>query len=541
MVGSGAGAASTGIDAAASGAALATALLLDGRLHDAVEAFRAVLVVRPHDASAHTLLGYALHTLGQPGEAEPHYREAVRLHPDHVEAWCNLGLAVQALRRFPEAEACQQHALRLQPDYPEAHNNLGLAQYEQGRVAEAENSFRGALRLRPAFANAMTNLAIALQSLNRLDEAEAGYREALTLGALPARVLNNLGLLMQEQGRPDAAEAICRRALLADPGQADARTNLALVLLLRGEYPEGWRHYEARWQVASMAGSARALAQPQWDGELSPQGRTILLHAEQGFGDTLQFCRYAPLLAAAGAQVVLEAPAALCRLLSSLAGVAAVIPWGETLPPFDLHCPLMSLPLAFGTTIETIPAEMPYLHAGATEVAAWREVVAAIPGLRIGLVWGGSSRIGQPHAVAIDRRRSLPLAALAPLADVRGCSFVSLQLGPPACQAPPPGLVLHDFTHRFGDFASTAALVAVLDLVITVDTAVAHLAGALGKPVWLLNRFDTCWRWLLDRDDSPWYPTLRQFRQPAPGDWRTPVARIAAALSQQSGGEALQF
>ncbi|MDR3536816.1 MAG: tetratricopeptide repeat-containing glycosyltransferase family protein [Acetobacteraceae bacterium] len=490
----------------------------------------------PDDPEAHNRLGCELHGQGQFEAAERTYRDALRRHPGHTEVWSNLGLAVQAQRRFAEAEHCQQQALRLAPAYPEAHNNLGLAQYEQGRVAEAENSFRGALRLRPDYANALMNLGTALQSLNRLVEAEASYRQALTCGGDPARVLNNLGLLLQELGRPAEAEAACRAALAHRPGQADARTNLALVLLLRGAYAEGWREYEARWQVASMTTATRPFAQPRWTAGVPLAGRTILLHAEQGFGDTLQFCRYASLLAAAGARVLLEAPPALCRLLASLDGVAQVIPAGETLPPFDLHCPLMSLPFGFGTTLETIPNASPYLHADPAQAASWRQALAALPGRRIGLVWGGSSRSGQPHAVAVDRRRSMPLAALAPLAGIAGCSFVSLQLGPPAAQPPPAGLVLHDPTTGLGDFADTAALIEALDLVISVDTAVAHLAAALGRPVWLLNRFDTCWRWLLGRDDSRWYPTLRQFRQPTAGDWTTPVARIAQDLARFAAG-----
>lgn len=482
-------------------------------------------------ADGHNQRGYDLHIRGAFEAAEHAYRAAIRLRPDHAEAWSNLGLALQAQRRLPEAEAAQQQALRLAPDFPDAHNNLGLAQYEQGRPAEAENSFRGALRLRPAYPNAMLNLGIALQSLNRLEEAETCYRDGLAQGADPGRALNNLGLLLQEQGRTADAEAACRAALAHRPGQPDARTNLALILLLRGAYEEGWREYEARWQVASMTSAVRGFTQPQWTGDMPLAGRTILLHAEQGFGDTLQFCRYAPLVAEAGARVLLEAPPALCRLLGSLAGVARVIPAGDDLPPFDLHCPLMSLPLAFGTTLATIPRTVPYLQADPAQLGAWRTALAALPGRRVGLVWGGSSRLGQPHAVAVDRRRSMPLSALAPLASIPDCSFVSLQLGPPASQPPPAGLHLHDPTASLNDFADTAALVEALDLVISVDTAVAHLAGALGKPVWLLNRFDTCWRWLVGRDDSPWYPTLRQFRQPAPGDWATPVAQVAAALA----------
>jgi Flp pilus assembly protein TadD len=495
-------------------------------------------------------------------------REVLALQPKLAEALHLMGAIALQRERFDEAVGLIEQAIALDGKAASFHNSLGQAQRGRGATNLALASYERALALNPRFgpahaniaqlflagppaaavayhrqlaaalprnAIARANLAYMIERTGDLAGAETVYREALALEPNQVVAHVNLGIVLADLGRIDEAMAHYRTALALDPGNADAHNALGLALLLRGDYGQAWPHHESR--PRDWVGEFRV---PRWQGE-PLDGQRILLHAEQGMGDTLQFIRYVPMVAMRGGRIVLAVSPALARLVEGMAGVEQVV-IGSTPPGgLDWHCPLMSLPLAFGTTIETIPAEMPYLHAGATEVAAWREVVAAIPGLRIGLVWGGSSRIGQPHAVAIDRRRSLPLAALAPLADVRGCSFVSLQLGPPACQAPPPGLVLHDFTHRFGDFASTAALVAVLDLVITVDTAVAHLAGALGKPVWLLNRFDTCWRWLLDRDDSPWYPTLRQFRQPAPGDWRTPVARIAAALSQQSGGEALQF
>jgi hypothetical protein len=329
------------------------------------------------------------------------------------------------------------------------------------------------------------------------------------------------------------AEAAARTALRLRPDMPDAQVNLAMVLLLTGHWAEAWPFYEARWQVGDLAMQRRAFPQPLWTGAQPLAGRTILLHAEQGLGDTLQFCRYAPLVAAQGARVVLEVQPPLTRLLAGLEGVAQIVATGDPLPDFDLHCPLMSLPHAFATTPETIPAPVPYLAADPAQQKAWREVLADLPGPRVGLVWAGSARAWLPHATAIDRRRSMRLADMAPLAQVRGYSFVSLQLGPPAAQLaePPAGLRIHDATTHLGDFADTAALVANLDLVIAVDTAVAHLAGALGRPVWLLNRFDTCWRWLLGRDDSPWYPGLRQFRRGAQEDWTSVMQRVAATLN----------
>jgi hypothetical protein len=263
----------------------------------------------------------------------------------------------------------------------------------------------------------------------------------------------------------------------------------------------------------------------------------LLLHAEQGFGDTLQFCRYASLVGAK-ARVILEVQPPLVRLCSSLAGVAQIVAQGEPLPAFDLHCPLMSLPLAIGTTLDTVPCEVPYLAAAPELVAGWRKRLAGLDGLRVGLVWAGSPRL-ELDSSAMDRRRSITLATMAPLGEVSGVSFISLQKGEPAAQSPDAalGLALHDFTASLQDFADTAALIEALDLVISVDTSVAHLAGALGKPIWLLNRFDTCWRWLLNRDDSPWYPQLRQYRQPSPGDWSSVMREVRDALRHRVTGQ----
>jgi hypothetical protein len=284
-------------------------------------------------------------------------------------------------------------------------------------------------------------------------------------------------------------------------------------------------------------------------GETSLAGRTILLWGEQGFGDMLQFCRFAPLVAALGApgdgpgdvakavNVVLEMPSALARLVRTMPGPQRVVVQNEKLPEFDVHCPLLSLPLALGTTLETIPAAVPYLAADPDQALAWRIRLAAVPGLHVGLVWAGNPRSADRALAAIDRRRSLPLARLAPLGTVPGVTFVSLQKGHRAEEAktPPLGMALYDWTDELWDFADTAALIAGLDLVIGVDTAVVHVAGALGKPVWVLNRYDACWRWLYGRTDSPWYPTMRLFRQAHFGDWDGVIAEVVAALRERVG------
>jgi hypothetical protein len=305
---------------------------------------------------------------------------------------------------------------------------------------------------------------------------------------------------------------------------------------LVGRFEEGWKEFEWRWKTKQTSGGLRDFSAPLWSGE--PIGdRVILLHAEQGLGDTLQFCRYVPLIAS-GARVVLEVQAPLVRLLSRLPGIMEIVARGDNLPSFDLHCPLLSLPRALGTTLETIPAATPYLAADPARAANWRDRLTGLDGLRVGLVWAGGQRLAQQN-IAAGRRRSIALDTMAPLGGVSAVSFISLQKGEPAAQTtnPPRGMALHDFTADLHDFEDTAALVTNLDLVISVDTAVAHLAGALGKPVWLLNRFDTDWRWLLNRDDSPWYPTLRQFRQPSPGDWNTVIHDARVALQRLAAGD----
>ncbi|MSP02221.1 MAG: tetratricopeptide repeat protein [Acetobacteraceae bacterium] len=491
----------------------------------------------PPDANAALCHALAedLHKQGRAGEAETFYRAALALAPQRPDSWANLGLAVLTEGRAEEAIQCEREALRLDPDNVEAHNNLGIVAHALNVFAEAENHFRGALRRMPDHANATLNLGVIRQSLGYPDEAEILYRRARALGVDETRVCNNLALALAEQERLDEAEAACRDALAASPGYPEADVNLGMILLMRGRLTEAWPHYESRWRVPPLSRLPQLPAATRWTGAEPVEGKTILLLAEQGFGDTLQFCRYAPIIASVGAKVVLAVPRVLQRLVGTLQGVDRVIAEDDPLPDHDLHCPLMSLPMIFGTTVETIPNRIPYLSAAPDAVGAWASIIPSVgesASPRIGLAWAGGRRAGQPHAEAIDRRRSMKLSDMAPLAEVPGCVFVSLQLGAPAKQTETASFPLIDVTDRLTDFADTAALIETLDLVITVDTAVAHVAGALGKPVWLLSRFDACWRWLRDRDDTPWYPAMRLFRQTSPGDWAGTIQRVREALSQ---------
>jgi tetratricopeptide (TPR) repeat protein len=495
-----------------------------GELDAAVASYRHALTLRADYPQALNNLGNVLGRLGRLEEAAAALRTCVALRPDYAGAHNNLGNALAGLGRWDEATECFRTALALRPDLPESHNNLGNALLDSGRLEEAEASLRRALALRPDYPDAHHNLGNVLSELGRWPEAEATLRHALTLAPRHAEAHNSLGRVLGLQGDHAAALASYRQAIALRPNYPDAHFNLALSLLALGRMAEGWQEYEWRWRTPQAVRARRDFTQPAWRGE-PLAGRTLLIHAEQGFGDTLQFCRYAPLAAARGATVVLEVQTALVRLLRGMPGADLVLPRGAALPDFDLHCPMLSLPLALGPA--DIQAAAPsYLAPEQDAAATWAARLAG-PGLRVGLVWAGHPRTNMPAVATMDRRRSLAPERLAPLFKVPGVRFFSLQkIGPAA----PASLPMTDFMAEIQDFADTAALVANLDLVISVDTAVAHLAAALGRPVWLLDRFDSCWRWLTGRRDSPWYPSLRIYRQPAPGDWDPVLAEVAADL-----------
>jgi tetratricopeptide (TPR) repeat protein len=510
-----------------------------GRLDQAETLCRALLQVRPEHADGLHLLGVLAYQQGRNDEAIDLIGRARRLDGDRADYASNLGNALQRALRLGEAEAHYRAAIALNPEGAAAHCNLGAVLHAQGRTEAAIESCRTALRLRPGYLDARNNLAVALSDLGRFDEALEHFRAALALDAERAETRNNIANVLAALGRFDEALDQYDAALARQPEIAAVRHNRGTTLLRVGRFAEGWRDYEWRWRTQQLAASRRDFVQPQWDG--APLGpRILLVHAEQGFGDTLQFCRYA---ARVDGRVVVEVQPALVGLLRGRLGACRVVAQGEPLPAFDLHCPMLSLPALIEDAPDPAAHAAPYLAADPVRGAAWRARIAALPGLRVGLVWAGGARPGQPGLANVDRRRSTTLAALAPLAEVRGVSFVSLQKGPPAAQAaaPPAGMTLHDFTEELSDFAETAALVEALDLVISVDTAVAHLAGALGKPVWLLNRFDSCWRWGAEGADSLWYPSLRQFRQPRPGDWAAVAADAAAALGDAADGSRIAF
>jgi tetratricopeptide (TPR) repeat protein len=503
---------------------LANLLVRRKQFDDAISEFRQVLRQRPDFVAAHCNLGVVLFDLSAFEECERCYREALRLNPTFAEAHTNLGGLLIKLGRLDEAEVHLREACKLRSDFAGAFSNLGDLLRLQGRLEEAEAYCREALRLEPDYVPAQLTLGNALREAGRFHDAEPCYRVALAHDPALPEALNNLGTLLYDLGRPDEAIESLRMAVSHRPDYADAHFNLGVSLLLAGQFDEGWREYEWRWKQPKKKLHLRDFSHPLWNGE-DIGDRVLLLHAEQGLGDTLQFVRFVPAIAA-GRRVVLEVQRPLMPLLTGLPGLERIVARGDPLPPFDLHCPLLSLPRVLGTTLDTIPREASYLRADPQRVAAWRQRVAQLDGQRVGLVWAGN------QTMSGDRRRSIPLERFSELVGLPGVSFVSLQKGPGASQSPPPGLSLHDWTDELHDFGETAALIEALDLVISVDTGVAHLAGALGRPVWLLNRFDRCWRWLLNRDDSPWYPSLRQFRQSQPGDWTGVLRNVRTELEQ---------
>ncbi len=507
---------------------LGVALQQQGQTEAAVACYRTAIHLKPDYPDAHNNLGIVLRAQGWLDEALLCFRRALDLRPNHAAAHNNLAIALQATGRLDEAVARFGVALELRPDDPETLTNLGIAYQAQGRLDEAAASHQRAIGLRPDFPEAHYNLGNVRWEQERPDDAAACYRRAVELRPDYAEAHANLGNALRRQGRLDAAVASYRTAIGLQPDYVDAHNHLGMALLASGDLAEGWVEYEWRWQTAQMLRDRRPFTQPQWRGEPA-EGRTLLVHAEQGFGDTLQFCRYAGLAAERGLRVIVEVQPALARLCRSLRGVAQVIARGAPLPAFDLHCPMLSLPLALGTTLATVPGATPYLHADADQVEAWRTRLAAMddPRPRIGLVWAGNPRKLLPVWEALARRRSIAPERFAPLFQVSGAHFFSLQKDGPAA---PSEFPLTDVMAEMTDFADTAALIANLDLVISVDTAVAHLAGALGKPVWVLDLYDPCWRWMLGREDSPWYPTLRLFRQPDPGNWQAVIERVAAEL-----------
>ncbi|MDR3449642.1 MAG: tetratricopeptide repeat protein [Alphaproteobacteria bacterium] len=508
-----------------------------GRLPEALQVYGEALRLGPEDPAAHYSYANSLYMSGRVPEAIARYEHALQLRPDYLEAMVNLGMAQSRAGRgdkskpwLHKAVEWFRKALEKDPANTVALNNLGNALRELGRAEEAVGSYREALRVRPDYIEAAVNLATSLRDLGRLDEAIESCEAALRARPESHDAHINLGTFMQEAMRHEAALAHFEAALVERPLSLDAKWNKALSLLALGQYEEGWALHEIGLGVAHMRGDYPS-PEKRWRGE-SFAGKRLLLWCEQGLGDSLQFVRYAEMCKARGGTVILLCPRPLRQLLSHCPFIDAV-PESVEETDYDLHAPLMSLPFVFGTRLENIPTATPYLFAGEEALAKWAPRFEGAKGFKVGLVWAGNPRENQINAHMIDRRRSMSLEMLLPLFDVPGVQFYSLQMGAGVAQIAACGLGerIIDIMDDVKNFDDTAAIVEQLDLVISVDTSVVHLAGGLGKPVWVLSRFDACWRWLGNRPDSPWYPSARVFGQPKPGDWAGVAADVRAALA----------
>jgi tetratricopeptide (TPR) repeat protein len=497
-----------------------------GELHDAERLYNAALARQPQCFDALHGLGQIHYWHGRLDTALVLFQGALKADLARAEGFASLGLVFYSLKQFERALVSFDEGLRLAPDDAELRNSRGVVLLELGRPREALAEFERALAIDPGHLDALGNRGNTLFKLNHPVEALEIYDRVLKLQPENAQLWTNRAIALRRLERPREALISASRALAAEPDFQPARFVDSTVRLYLGNFAAGWQGYEWRWGGA-FGPHRRKFAAPLWLGEQSLGGKTILLHAEQGFGDTLQFVRYAPLLAERGARVILEVQPQLVRLLSGMPGIATVLPRKAPLPPFDFHCPLLSLPLALGTVLETIPVSVPYIAPPNDKVALWR---ARLPPRRplVGVAWAGE------RAHDNDLNRSMRLETLQPLFEVANVQFVGLQHDVREEDVPllRQRADVLQIGQEFTDFADTAGAIACLDAVISVDTAVAHLAGAMGKPLFVLLPFAADFRWLRERTDSPWYPTARLFRQRQFGDWADAIGALAQELSR---------
>jgi tetratricopeptide (TPR) repeat protein len=491
----------------------------------AEEWFRSALRLQPGYAEAWLNLSGALNQQDRLEEAAEACLKAVQAKPELAEAWSNLAAVLSVAERYSEAGEAARRALIQKPGLAGPHVILAAVSNAQGQYGEAETWARRALQLKPDYAEAHNNLANALQEQERLAEAETNYKDAVRLKPALADAHYNLGNLHRLCLRLPEATASYREALRLKPQHVKAHWNLALTLLLAGDLKTGWEEFEWRWRRRNTP--PRAFSKPAWNGE-HLNGQTILLYSEQGLGDTLQFIRYASLVRAAGGRVIFECPQPLLGLLVGVEGVDLLTPEGSTPEAFDVRAPLLSLPRLLGTTQANIPAPVPYIQVSEVFREKWRRRLAGARGPKAGLVWAGNPKNAE------DKQRSLHLEQFAPLARLAGIRWYSLQFGPRSEEAdhPPAGMGIENLGAEVADFRDAAAAIEQLDLLISADTAMAHLAGSLAAPVWTLLPYLPDWRWQLGRCTTPWYPTMRLVRQPARGDWDSVTKTLALALEK---------
>ena len=498
-----------------------------GDMESALEFYKRAAELFPETSDSHFNLAKTLYEAGRPAESLLCYQRVLALNPDDAETHNCVARILHERGDLGLARQSYLRALHLCPDFPEALSNLGALQMDAGEFKTAQALLRRAIAVKPDLMNAYCNLGSLLTKQGDALGAVEAFRKVLMKNPRDVTTLSNLGCTLDALGDSDGAASCFRMALEVEPTSSLARFNLSSHILLAGDFAEGWREYEQRWEVRQFAGKREPFAQPQWQGE-PILGSRIYVYAEQGLGDTLHFVRYVPKLVELGAEVVLEVQPLLYSLLRDMGPAVRVVPKRERPQDVDWHCPLLSLAGVFRTDLGNMPAAVPYLHAEPGKKETWSRRLATV-GLRVGLVWTGNPEHTR------DRLRSIPIAHFGRLTEVKGSTFYSLQKGLTAKQWDDVAAATRDLTDlglELEDFTDTAAIVANLDLVITVDTSVAHLAGAMGKPVWILLPHAPDWRWLKDRTDSPWYPTARLFRQTVAGRWGDVLDRVAADLQQ---------
>ena len=507
---------------------LGIALQRLGRLEEASKTFEKVVELKPDYVQGWSSLADVLFELKRTDMALLTYRHVLKLNPRDGDAMLRCGSILRNLQRFEEALSDFNRCDELHPGHPLVLEERGLVLWRLKRFEEALLDQRRAHALRPGSPEICNSIGASLQGLRRDEEALPWFDKAIALRPGFVMAWINKALSLIQLRRLDQAIAICLEVRKIDPGNADAELNLSLLHLMTGNFEAGWAEREARWNGPMRPGSYPKFSKPMWLGEVSVEGKTVLVQEDEGLGDTIQFVRYVPMLAARGARVILVVRDSVYPLLAGLQGVAQCFPKSvQSLPAFDLHCPICSLPRAFGTRLDTIPSAIAYLpDPPGGSVRAWESRIGPRRKLRVGLVWSGNPEHDNDH------NRSIPLRTLARILDV-DATFVSLQKDPrPADKAVLEQTDIIDLTSDLTDFAETAALVNCLDLVITVDTSVAHLAGALGRPTWTLLPYIPDYRWLLDRDDSPWYPTMRLFRQTDTREYGSVLERIRNELRE---------
>ncbi|MFQ5455541.1 MAG: tetratricopeptide repeat protein [Nitrospirota bacterium] len=531
----------------------------------AAELIGKAILINPSIPNFHNNLGNALKSQGKIDEAIQSFKEAIRLKPDYPEAYLNLGNAFKEKGKLDDAIEYYKKTISIKPDFADGYNNLGNLLKEQGKLDDAIEYYKKAISIKPDFAEAFHNLGNLFEKRKNFDEAIEYYKKAISVKPDFARAYNNLGNLLKKQGRvdkaveyyqkavelnPDFAEAYYnlanapedqgkldgvveyyKKAIGVKPGFAEAHFNRGIALLLMGNFEEGWAEYEWRFRTEEIARQIgyNDFGIPRWDGS-ALNSKTILISSEQGFGDTIQFIRYMPLVKEKGGKVIFESPKEVRQLIEGFHGIDQIVEWPVSKNrdiKFDTYIPLLSLPGIFRTTVDTIIAEVPYLRANPELVKKWHKEIHCKE-LKVGLVWAGNPVHKNDH------NRSCKLSDFRPIGFIHGIKLFSLQKGTPADQLSesPENMSIVNIGEQLMDFSDTAAVIQNLDMVISVDTAIVHLAGALGKPVWTLLPFMPDWRWMQNREDSPWYPTMRLFRQPEAGDWKSVIANIREELKR---------